>query len=169
MVKYLLPLSLLFLLAACKHGYCDRYVVFPSTTPSSENFAVPDSDRKLVLYLVRSVITRTQGRFVFSDYTKFVDDPDVLALYIYRGAGDSYMSVGIYTYKGTVIVELGGRKAGAFYSRMNHSIYSELRENCQAAKSGDYTHNQTLSEKCRQILSAPVEEFPAGNILPSGH
>lgn len=171
MVKYFVPLLFCLLLFACTHHeYGERYVIFPQVTPDSESFVVPEADRKLVLDVVKAVLIRTEGQAIFMDYTKFVDDPDVLALYIYRGEGSSYMSVGIATHKGLIEVYVSGRNIAKFYRRMSHSIYCDLRDFCKAARVAGDSSSPELVEKCREIVSAAPGTFVPENILPpSGH
>lgn len=163
MVKYFLLLGIFFI-AGCNFGYHDCYVVFPDGKVKGDTFVIADTDKKLVVDIVRSAVLRNQGKdgVIFKDYTKYVGDPDVLALYICRQSGSINMSVAVYIHRGTIVVDLSAINMGSFYPAVNGRISSDLKEYCKAARTTKTYSNRKLEEKVAGIIYPEGGECPVG-------
>jgi len=175
MVKYFLLFGIFFI-AGCDFGYHDCYIVFPEGKVKGNTFVMEDADKTLVVDIVRAAILRNQGKggVVFKDYTKYVGDPDVLALYVYRQSREINMSVAVYIHRETIVVDLSAMNVGSFYPVINGRISSDLKEYCKAARTSKNYSNRKLEEKAAGIIYPKDGECPAGEDIEapfplSGH
>lgn len=175
MVKYFLLFGIFFI-AGCDFGYHDCYIVFPEGKIKGNTFVMADADKKLVMDIVRSAILKNQGKggTVFKDYTKYVGDPDVLALYIYRQSREINMSVAVYIHRETIVVDISAMNMGSFYPVINGRISSDLKEYCKAARTTKNYSNSRLEKTDAEIIYPKGGECPPGEDIQapvpvSGH